>query len=448
MLDETTSDIFIEQRTMNKEIFNHIYSRLTDDDKETLHLFLSGQKYEQIAQSMNWDTSNVGKKLKAIASKFNGSKSVKEFREFLFEIFCQYRPNLVSAELQKFYGFHTSKIILPGRPEKPDSPFYIERYRVKRRSIESECYEKIEEPGSLVRIKAPKKMGKTSLMRRIQEQANKNDYLPIYLRFDSLIEPDNISNLNDFLKAFNKNIKSRFTDVPDIKDWDNKNAKISCTQEFEALLFYLEKEIVLLLDEVDEIFKYSEIAKDFFAMLRSWYEESNNLEIWENLRMVIAYSTEYHGKLDIYQSPFNVGLPIELKEFTPDQVTQLVYLHQLDPEIVTPLMSMVGGHPYLVRLGLYKMSEDELKIEELLKYAPTESGIYQEHLSRHLETLVEKPNIKAVFHEVLRANSPVRLPQKNRELHQLEAMGLITIKGDDAEPRCQLYRRYFQERLG
>ncbi|NES64054.1 MAG: hypothetical protein F6K24_01720 [Okeania sp. SIO2D1] len=432
---------------MNKEIFNHIYSQLTDDDLKTLKLFLSGKKYEQIAKSMNWDTSNVGKKLKAIASKFNDSKSVKEFREFLLEIFCQYRPDLVSAELRNFYGFQNYKIILPGRPEKPDSPFYIERYRVKRSSIESECYETIDEPGSLVRIKAPKKMGKTSLMRRVQARAIQKDYIPVYLRFDNLIEPDNISNINDFIKAFNKNIKSRFTDVPEIKDWDNKNAKISCTQEFESLLFYLEKEIVLLLDEVDEIFKYSEIAKDFFAMLRSWYEESNNLEIWENLRMVIAYSTEYHGKLDIYQSPFNVGLPIELKEFTSEQVTQLAYLHQLDPEIVAPLMSMVGGHPYLIRLGLYKMSQDELTIQELLKYAPTETGIYQQHLSRHLETLIEKPHIQAVFHEVLTANSAVRLPQKNRELHQLEAMGLITIQGDDAETRCQLYQQYFQERL-
>ena len=30
---------------------------------------------------------------------------------------------------------------------------------------------------------------------------------------------------------------------------------------------------------------------------------------------------------------------------------------------------------------------------------------------------------------------------------ELEAMGLITLKADFAEPRCQLYRKYFQERL-
>ncbi|NET25395.1 AAA-like domain-containing protein [Okeania sp. SIO1I7] len=433
---------------MNKQIFEHIYSGLADDEVKTLSLFLAGNKYEQIAQSMKWDTSNVGKKLKAIATKFNLPKNHSSFREFLFETFSKYQSKLVHPQLRADYGFKANKIILPGRPEKPDSPFYIERYRIKRCSIESECHEKIEDPGSLVRIKAPKQMGKTSLLRRIQAKANNNNYIPIYLRFDSLIEPENISNINNFLKAFNKNIKSRFTDSPSWKIWDNHNAKISCTQEFEALLYHLEQEVVLLLDEVDEIFNYPEISKDFFAMLRSWYEESNNLEIWENLRMIIAYSTEYHGKLNIYQSPFNVGLPIELKEFTLEQVTQLAYLHQLESGVVAPLMSMVGGHPYLIRLGLYKMSQDELTITELLKYAPTESGIYQEHLSRHLETILEKTNIKAVFHKILQSNSPVRLPNKNRELHQLEAMGLITIKGDDAEPRCQLYRQYFQERLG
>ncbi|MGB3511159.1 MAG: AAA-like domain-containing protein [Microcoleaceae cyanobacterium] len=431
---------------MNKEIFDHIYSHLPDSEKQILHLRLSDKKYQQIAQIMNCDQSNVGRKLKAIATKFNYSESSLEREEYLVKIFSQYKPDLVSDELRNYYGFHISQVVIPGRPEKLDSPFYIQRYRIKRCSVESECYEAIEKPGSLVRIKAPKQMGKTSLIQRIQAKANQNNYIPVYLRFDTLIEPKNSSNINSFIKAFNKNIKSRFTDAPEGNPWDDDNAKISCTQELKALLFHLEKKVVLLLDEVNEIFNYPEISKNFFTMLRSWYEESNNFEIWGNLRMVIAYSTEYHGKLDIYQSPFNVGLPIELKEFTSEQVTQLTYLHQLDPEIVTPLMSMVGGHPYLIRLGLYKMFQDELTIEELLKYAPTETGIYQEHLSRHLETMTEKPKIKAVFQEILKANSPVRLPDKNREVHQLESMGLITIKGDYAQPRCYLYQQYFQER--
>ncbi|MEM1173009.1 MAG: AAA-like domain-containing protein [Cyanobacteria bacterium P01_H01_bin.35] len=431
---------------MNQEIFDHIYSNLSDNDKNIVQLRLSGKKYQEIAQSMSFDQSSVGRKLKSIAKKFKySSESNLEWNEYLVQIFTQYKPTFVIDDLQEDYGFYP--VIMPGRPEKIDSPFYIERHRIKRCTIESECYEAIEQPGSLVRIKAPSRMGKTSLIKRIQDKANTNNYFPIYLRFDTLIEPDNINNINNFLKAFNKNIKSQLPDVSSGLSWDDNNAKISCTQAFKELLINLNKNVVLLLDEVNEIFNYPEISKNFFAMLRSWYEESNNSEIWENLRMVIAYSTEYHGKLDIYQSPFNVGLPIELKEFTPDQITQLAYLHQLDAEIVNPLMSMVGGHPYLVRLGLYKMVQDELKIKDLLKDAPTESGIYQDHLSMLLEIMENNPKIKPVFCEILKANSPVRLPNKNREVRQLEAMGLIKMKGDLAEPRCQLYKQYFQGRL-
>ncbi|NET14273.1 MAG: hypothetical protein F6K08_16265 [Okeania sp. SIO1H6] len=430
---------------MNQEIFDHIYSNLSDNDKNIIQLRLSGKKYQEIAQLMSFNQSSVGRKLKAIAKKFKySSESNLEWNEYLVQIFTQYKPTFVIDDLQEDYGFHP--VIMPGRPEKIDSHFYIERHRIKRCTIESECYEAIEQPGSLVRIKAPSRMGKTSLIKKIQDKANKNNYFPVYLRFDTLIEPDNINNINNFLKAFNKNIKSQLPDVSSGLSWDDNNAKISCTQAFKELLINLNKNVVLLLDEVNEIFNYPEISKNFFAMLRSWYEESNNSEIWENLRMVIAYSTEYHGKLDIYQSPFNVGLPIELKEFIPEQVNQLAYLHQLDAEIVNPLMSMVGGHPYLVRLGLYKMVQDELKIKDLLKDAPTESGIYQDHLSMLLEIMENNPKIKTVFCEIL-ANYPVRLPNKNREVRQLEAMGLIKTKGDLAEPRCQLYQKYFQDRL-
>ena len=433
---------------MKQDVFEHIYSsKLTEDELKTLKFWLNGHKQTDIAGSMCWDPSNVSKKLKTIAEKFEHPKDSSDFQEYLVNTFNKHKPQLVCQKLKDKYLASPNKIIVPGRPEKLDSPFYIERDRIKRCSIEKECYDNIEIPDCLIRIKGPKQMGKTSLLTRIQDRATKNKYESIYLRFKLLIEAENIKNINNFLKVFNKNIKSRFADAPSLNRWDNQNAKISCSEEIEALLYHLDQVVVLILDEVDEIFNYPEISRDFFIMLRSWNEASNHREIWENLRIVIAYSTEYYGKLDIHLSPFNVGLSIELKEFTPEQVTKLADLYQLPIILVAPLMSIVGGHPYLIRLGLYKMSADKLTIEELLKYAATETGIYQQHLSRHLEILSNQKNIKVVFSQILKASSPLRLPNKTRELHQLEAMGLITLKADFAEPRCQLYRKYFQERL-
>ena len=109
---------------------------------------------------------------------------------------------------------------------------------------------------------------------------------------------------------------------------------------------------------------------------------------------------------------------------------------------------MVGGHPYLIRLALYKISQEELTIEKFLKEAPTYTGIYRDYLSRHLEFLENRPKIKTVFQKILKANNPVSFSNNHLEVRQLESMGLIKIKDNKAETRCQLHRKYFGEFLG
>jgi hypothetical protein len=38
---------------------------------------------------------------------------------------------------------------------------------VERPPVEANCYQEIVKPGALIRVKAPRQMGKTSLMQRI-----------------------------------------------------------------------------------------------------------------------------------------------------------------------------------------------------------------------------------------------------------------------------------------
>jgi hypothetical protein len=52
-----------------------------------------------------------------------------------------------------------------------DSPFYVERPPIERL-----CYETIVQPGALIRIKAPKQMGKTSLMLRILDLRDRAEF--------------------------------------------------------------------------------------------------------------------------------------------------------------------------------------------------------------------------------------------------------------------------------
>lgn len=182
---------------------------------------------------------------------------------------------------------------------------------------------------------------------------------------------------------------------------------------FESYLIpQLEQPLVLALDEVDAIFPYREIADSFFALLRAWYEESKSSDLWQNLRLVLVHSTEVYIPLHINQSPFNVGLPIELPELSIKQVKELAYLHGLNwqDQQIQVFMKVVSGHPYLVRVGLYHIAHHQMPLEEFLDLAPTESGPYSDHLRRHLLALSQQPNLVSALKALLVTTESVQLP--------------------------------------
>lgn len=195
------------------------------------------------------------------------------------------------------------------------------------------------------------------------------------------------------------------------------------------------------------MFSSLEIADDFFGLLQALHEEAKRREIWKNFRLIVVHSTEVYIPLDINKSPFNVGLPVELPEFTGTQVQELARRYQLDwtMEQVQQLMALVGGHPYLVRLAMYALARHDLTLSELLQSAPTEAGIYRDHLRRHLGNLKHHPILLEAFRETIFAHGSVQLPSE--QAFKLSSMGLVKLFKNEVIPACHLYRQYFQERL-
>ena len=324
------------------------------------------------------------------------------------------------------------------------SAFYVERSGIDQR-----CYEAINKPGALIRIKAPRQMGKTSLLARILHHASQQDCVTVPLSFQ-LADSNIFQDLERFLKWFSANIALQL-ELPDrlADHWNTIfGSKVACKSYFERyLLSETPKPLVLGLDEVDVVFRYPEIAADFFGLLRAWHEEAKNREIWKKLRLVVVHSTEVYVPLDINQSPFNVGLPIELPEFSPTTVQELAQRHGLawGMEKVNQLMNMVGGHPYLIRLALYKIARQEITLTKLLATAPTDAGLYSDHLRRHLWNLEQHSELAAAIKIVVNSNLPVQL--ESMQGFKLHSLGLVNLQGNQVTPRCNLYRQYFQVRL-
>ena len=325
-----------------------------------------------------------------------------------------------------------------------DSGLYIERP-----PIEARCYETIVKPGALIRIKAPRQMGKSSLMLRILNYSVEQGYRAASLNLQSA-GGQVLSSLDQFLYW----LCSRLTRKLNLTDrvaeyWQGAlGSNDKCTDYFELyLLPELGHPLALGLDEVDEVFKHPTIASDFFGLLRAWHEESKTNPVWQNLRLVITHSKEVYIPLNINQSPFNVGVPIELPPLNRVQVEDLIDRHGLrwSAAEVDALIAMVGGHPYLVRVALYHVARGEITLERLLQVAPTEEWAYGEHLRRHLLNLEEDPKLVAAIKQVVSARVPVRL--KTGEAFKLFSMGLVRFQGNDVIPLCNLYRQYFLERL-
>ena len=102
---------------------------------------------------------------------------------------------------------------------------------------------------------------------------------------------------------------------------------------------------------------------------------------------------------------------------------------------------MVGGHPALINLALYHLSQGEITLSQLLETAPTASGIYDRHLQRHWATLEQQPELAQALAQILNANKPIAL--NPIVTYKLSSMGLIEQTQNKAIASCELYRQYF-----
>jgi hypothetical protein len=108
-------------------------------------------------------------------------------------------PDLKVEEWSESDRITSPSGILPELPEGPvslSSAFYIERSPVEIR-----CYQTILKPGALIRIKAPRQMGKTSLVDRILNHTTHQQYRTVRLNLLQA-EPATLSDLNQFLRWF------------------------------------------------------------------------------------------------------------------------------------------------------------------------------------------------------------------------------------------------------
>ncbi|WP_088889277.1 AAA-like domain-containing protein [Leptolyngbya ohadii] len=332
----------------------------------------------------------------------------------------------------------------PDGPIGLDSPFYIERP-----PVEALAYQEIVQPGSIIQIRSPKGMGKGSLVLRLLAFCQLQKYRTATLDFCQF-DTSCLANFNRFLRCFCFSAAKSLEIEPQLNQhWhEDLGGKLSCSFYFKNyLLKQIEQPIVLVLNDVDHIFEYSDISKQFFLLLRSWYEESRQSSILQKLRIVLVQSTEGRSASNINPSLFDVGMPLRLPELTHAQVQDLAQRYGLNwsPIEVNQLMQLLGGHPLLIQIAFYHICCKGLPLEQLLQQAIDQEEIFKAHLSQLWLTLHRHSDLVEALKSIVNAERGVALSPI--QAHFLESQGLICYEGTAARLRCQLYQGYFKQQF-
>lgn len=322
-----------------------------------------------------------------------------------------------------------------------DSAYYITRER------ENELIQHIEQKAAIVRIRAPRQYGKTSLLHRMMNHAYEQNYTVIPIDFQEFSDAT-LGDLNQLLFEFCLYIAREF----DLEEkfqtqWDRSQTKQTCTRFIEReVLRRQDHPILVAIDEADRLFQFQAVSKDFFLLLRSWHERSKipMREMWDNFRLALSYSTEVKLAIqDLNASPFNVGKAETLSAFTDNQVSELAKRHHLtfSVEQLSGIKKLLAGQPFLVRRAFYLLANKNYDYSTLVADADEVDGPYGEHL-RHLNNLVEETTgAKETLENIL-------LDGKCHQVNMgamLKAAGIVGGEHPKYELANDLYKRFFKK---
>jgi hypothetical protein len=206
--------------------------------------------------------------------------------------------------------------------------------------------------------------------------------------------------------------------------------------------------VQLLFDEVDKAFAFHESREELFSMIRAWHERRQRASArspWKKLRLVIAHATDPTLWIDdITQSPFNVGLRMTLQDFDANQIADLNQKHGQPlsgPEEVKRLMSLVGGHPHLVRIALYMLVTEKWDLHRLEDSASDPEGPFSHHLNYYHQALSGSRELMREVRQVLDKG----VCSGRDHFQKLWVAGLILGKNPTSvSMRCRLYHDFFK----
>ncbi len=233
-----------------------------------------------------------------------------------------------------------------------------------------------------------RQMGKSSLMVRMMQQLQGEGYNCIAIDM-TRIGSDEVT-LEQWYKGIAVELWQGFglLGAVSLKNWWNERSDLSAVQRLsrfieDVLLVELAPQpLVIFIDEIDNILALNFSVHDFFAMIRSCYNQRSFKPEYRRLNFAFFGAASPSNLMsDIQRTPFNIGKGIELQGFKEHEAQPLV--QGLSDKVTNPqtlLKSILGwtnGQPFLTQ-----------KLCQLIHHSPVSIPINQEEV--WLEQFIEE----------------------------------------------------------
>jgi hypothetical protein len=389
-------------------------------------------------QYITWRSENDNERVtRELMQAIHGELPAKEPREKSPAV----AEETISKPVPEFDARVLDELREPGGTVRLQDKFYIERDEDRRMKNE------MSRLGSTVTIRAARQTGKSSLLVRGLNQAEQAKAKTILLDMQR-VDKDHRTSIDAFLRYFAEFIVYKLSEDAEVIDkyW---RRSLSPQEKLTNLLadFIFDKvnrNLVIGLDEIDDLLQTS-FYSEFFGLLRSWHNLRATDERWDKLSTIMVISTEPYLLIsDFHQSPFNVGVNLNLQDFNVSQIQDLHERHgsPLSGKEFDELVETFGGHPFLTRKALYLLVVEKQGWKDLKATAAKEDGPFADHLRRYHWMIQQDAGLKDALRSIIKNNKC-----SEDMLHRLLQAGLVKASGDIVKCRCNLYRSYFEDKL-
>jgi WD40 repeat protein len=243
----------------------------------------------------------------------------------------------------------TSTFFKEGGTLSADAPSYVIRL------ADSEILDAILS-GKYCSVLTPRQMGKSSLMVRTARRLKSHEIRTVVIDLSQIgVE---VSSSEWYLGLINWITRDLELSI-DEQQWWIEKSQLSPVQRFveflhDVVLEVIQESVVIFIDEIDYTLNLP-FTDDFFAAIRSLYNARASLPIYNRLSFVLLGVAKPSDLIkDRSRTPYNIGLSIDLTDFTSDEAKTLLpgLQYQFGDQaesILNWVLDWTNGHPYLTQ---------------------------------------------------------------------------------------------------